>query len=1023
MEITMKTNMRFVYIFVFFVFATGSVFADSVYELRKLSEDDWLSMSTEERLNALATSISHVPNQTFLGDFGYNYDLYKRWGYDFYEMEDRYENYSFRDFTAYNIVENRRLHWSYNEFGDRISKMQATYNVWSERYLGDNTFWALPTSDFINAMAPGGLDGVWVAQEATDDWAVSINAARAMRKHFTSLTFSMPNLQAVTADFQSATTEVSLITSALLSQTNMWREENEPELHHLVKKGGVMLRGGNIRRKFGALTLGATYVNQYAVQGNREGSDDWFGTVSTYSPTPIYVMLRFLDDSPNDKEGGPVIYETMLQVDGVDRPDIIPTIYADDTLLDKTTAMTTPRYSTYLTPSAIAYAANPTLDHMNTDFDIGIVPKFVDYLSYSEAVRGYDASGISDEMNIGGVQNYFREIEMGSEPLRVSGTEVIVFMWDMMSVTSNVERVRAVVRVSNDYLIQSSFMFTERESGGHDTGSDLLSYYSSRYWRNVAQAEGNIKDESNLTTVQVDFGYQVASLNYGVNAQFNYLGFKVSGEFVTNENHFMYSDGVPGTGNPTYNIHGLSPRKGHQYTERDNAYYVIAQKDWEMAGLTGEVFKMGKFYRPYLDYHAPEKYGVTTARMQGEIAPRNYTLRMPLIQDNDDNDHYADTDYMMRNIGFKLWSFQDPDGVFPGNDEDNDGLPDNNRNNNEVPDYYEAFLMFDAIPDEFVFGDDLNNNTIPDFRENDFKFDTPYDFDRQGYHYTARFSPQEDISLVVGTMHQTGVGRDWRTNNDYFKAILNYDIQSVGTISAEYRYQRINDNIADPYVQVDISQGTWLELGKGSTRTRFQRQIFADVLEYRNSKVNRLYIESNLRPLTSIIIENLVKYESNAQIEGTMYDGIYQADDVLTTYSMINKLVYTKRLGNFSFSPGINLRFYKKSRENNLQPMEHYLITIPLIMLKYDISPITDIQLGFQGVPGFEFSDRDYVSSSNDYKRRTYLLQIENRSVYFGYDIWTGLGFKVDWVKFDTDSRSFENYKTSSTFLNVGLGW
>ena len=49
-----------------------AVFAENVYELRKLSEDDWLSMNTEERLTALATSTSHVPNQTFLGDFGYS---------------------------------------------------------------------------------------------------------------------------------------------------------------------------------------------------------------------------------------------------------------------------------------------------------------------------------------------------------------------------------------------------------------------------------------------------------------------------------------------------------------------------------------------------------------------------------------------------------------------------------------------------------------------------------------------------------------------------------------------------------------------------------------------------------------------------------------------------------------------------------------------------------------------------------------------------------------------------------------
>jgi hypothetical protein len=1009
-----------------FLAVAGVVFADSVYELRKLSEEEWLSMNTEERLTALATTTSHTPNQTFIGDFGYNYDLYRRWGYDFYEMEDRYENYSFRDFEAYNILEERRQRWSYNEFGDRIARMQTTFNIWQEMYLGDNTHYVWPTYHFINAMADTDMDGVWVAQEATDDWAVSLNAARSLRMKYTPLTFNLPNMQAVSMDFQSSNTEIGLVTSTMLSLIDMDetrnRVEDQPTLHHLVKDGGVMLRGGNIRRKFGALTLGATYVNQYAVQGNREGGDDWFGTVNNYSPTPVYVMVRFLDDSPTESETGPVVYDVSLQVDGRDRPDLLPMVYSDDTSLDKTTTMTTSRYSTYLTPNATGYNANATHDHMSVDFDSGLVPKFVDYLSYNEAVRGYGTNTIASEMNISVAEDYFQQIEMTGEPIRINGTETVVFIWDLSSITSSVERVRAVVRISNDYLVQSSFMMTPVEAGGHDVKRNLLSHYRARYWRNVAQAEGNIKDESNITTVMVDFGYQVASMNYGVNAQFNYLGFKISGEFVTNENHFMYADGVPGTGNPTYNIHGLEPRTGHKYTERDNAYYLIAQKDWDKVGLSAEVFKMGKFFRPYLDYHATawtEKGGWA----QGEQAPRNYTMRMPLIEDNDDNDQYADTDYMKRSVGYHIWSYEDPDGVFPGNDEDNDGLPDNNRNNNEIPDYYEEFLMFDAIPDEFVFGDDFNNNTIPDYREDDFKYDTPYDLDHQGYHYSARYSPIEDIDLVAGSMRQDGVGRDWRTYNDYFKAILNYDVQSIGTITAEYRYQRINDNIEDPYLRVETSQGEWLDLGTTSSRKRFKRQLYADILEYRNSKVNRLFIDSKLRPLPSVTIENLVKFENNSQLEGTMYDGIYQPDDDLRTISMINKFVYTKSWGYLSVSPGINLRFYKKTRSNSVLPQEHYLITIPLIMFKYDISPATNFQLGFQGFPGFEYSDKDYVSSSNDYKRRTYLLQIENRSVYFGYDIWSGIGYKLDWVSFDEDYRAFENYKTSSTFLNVGLGW
>ena len=114
--------------------------AQNIYELRKLTEDEWLSMTTEDRLRALGTAQKHERNQTFLGQFGRHYDLYNNWGYEFYEQEDRYDNYAFRGYEAYNIIEERRRRWSYNEFGDRITKLNSYGNIWREVYSGDGRF-------------------------------------------------------------------------------------------------------------------------------------------------------------------------------------------------------------------------------------------------------------------------------------------------------------------------------------------------------------------------------------------------------------------------------------------------------------------------------------------------------------------------------------------------------------------------------------------------------------------------------------------------------------------------------------------------------------------------------------------------------------------------------------------------------------------------------------------------------------------------------------------------------------------
>ena len=72
-----------VYLFVF----SFNLSAQTIYDLHKLTEDDWLALSTEERLNALNTVNQHPENQTFVGDFGRFYDLQKKWGYEYYEIE------------------------------------------------------------------------------------------------------------------------------------------------------------------------------------------------------------------------------------------------------------------------------------------------------------------------------------------------------------------------------------------------------------------------------------------------------------------------------------------------------------------------------------------------------------------------------------------------------------------------------------------------------------------------------------------------------------------------------------------------------------------------------------------------------------------------------------------------------------------------------------------------------------------------------------------------------------------------
>jgi len=948
-------------------------------------------MSTEERLHALNISNTHSRNQSFVGNFGRNYDLYPRWGYDYYEMEERYENYAFRGFENYNIIEDRRNKWYYNQFGDRLTKMTRGGSIWYETINDDGTSSVSNPGGYINSIF--GYDGIWAAQETTDDWAISAVGAGALRTKLTPLTMSIPNLTGMKVDFQSANYEASLINSILYSYGN----------------NDLLVRGLQFRRKIGSLVLGVNFANMHSLQRSRDKGNDIKGTVNDYAPTPIIYAVRIVDDSPQDGDG-PIVHDVKLLINGIYRPDIKPMVIIDDLQRELVSAVTSKAEKDYLDCGSTYGGHKLTFDNL-TLFER--TPKYLDYMYINDYLRGWNTKNLDKNFDIELGEKYYKVIDPSGKPIQVNGREYIVFLFDLASIKDKINRVQVEVTVANDYRIQVSQIYTKNIEGGHDYKGENKSFYQAEYWKTMAQADGNIKDCSNLRTVKVDFGYEVGNMIYGFDAHFNYLGFRVDGEFVTNSHYYMFSDGAPGTGYPPWEPTDITARTGHRSSLTDKAYYFIVKKDWQRFGFAGEYFKMGKFYRPYMDHFLP----YTGTGMNN----RNGVTRTTLIEDNDDDDQYPDTQFKDKIMAYGYRTIVDPDGVFPGNDMDHDSYPDNEKNFNNIPDYDEPFLMFDVDPDEYVFGDDFNNNVIPDFRENDMKYDTPYDLDRQGRHIYMRFTPQKNINLMLGSLRSRGVGLDTRTDNNYFKANINYDVFTVGNIFAEYRYEKIRDNIQDSFVVVPTSAN--MKSPGLFMVSRYERDFYYDEIEYRNSMVNKLFLDSRIRAIPSITLENHVKYERNKQIEGTMYDNTFQPGDIVSTLAIVNKFVYTKQWGNLTFSPGLKFRLYKKDRSESLNPLDHYMMRIPIVYLKYSVSPLTNVTLGFQGFKGFEMFFKDYIQSHNDYRQMNYILQIENRTTYFGLDIWGGFGFKFEEIKFDEDYRKFEEYKSSSFFVRMWLGY
>lgn len=953
----------------------GVCAAQTVYELRKLTHDDWLGMSTDEHMRALNTANNHAANQSFLGDFNRADDLYTKWGTDYYDMYDRYENYSFRRFERYGILENRRRRWSYNEFGDRLYKMSHVGRIWYDRINDDGTTAVMGPRGYVNYYPAVTnfleAEGAWVIRESSGDWAMSLVAADKLRTILTPLTVSMAAMKGMKVDFHSPNYEVSIINS--------------------VSRG--VIRGAQFRRKFGALDLGATWAAQYFHQTNREGGDTWRGTVNESQTTPMIFLVRVLDDSPWEGDG-PVVYGVRLRVNGRYRDDIQPQVIRDDLNWERNSAVDPVKPAGQEAGPFYLLGNKTFFNHFLERVCGQNMPKYVDYLFLNDYMRGWNGKNVDHYYHPDIARGYYSYVEPGSGPIRVNGTEYVLYWFDLTTIRETVNRVQAEVMVANDYRIEAAEIYTEDPKGGHDKLGDNLSHYESTIWRTMAQADGNIKDESNLRTVNIDFGYEVGNTIYGFDAKYDYYGYKLKGEYVTNTHHYMFSDGVPGRGIPLVGMPTeITRRTGHRYTLTDHAWYVTARKAWSKIEAAGEVFKMGKFYRPYFNSYKPG-YFIS-----------KYTM----IDDNDDYDQFPD-------IGAS-----DYDGVYPGQDVDKDGIPDTEKNRNGIPDAYEPFLMFDSDPQEFAFGDDFNNNTIPDFREDDLKFDTPYDLDRAGRHFYLRFMPQENLSFIVGSLRSRGVGVDNRTDSDYAKLRADYNVFDLGKLFAEYRYEAIQDNIHNPYGdhrhEREYSQETFrmewdYKLGRNP-----------DLLEYRNSKVNRLFMEARIRATPSITVENYVKYERNRQVGGRMYDNTYQLPGTLNTLALVGKIAYARSWGNWTFSPGLKYRLFKKDQSYHVNPEDYYTMRIPVVFVKYRVSPDTRISLGMQGMKGYEFNYTDELDPRNNYHQQNLVAQVENRTIYFGFTVWGAWGFKRQQVTYDSPERAYESYKSTSFFVTMYLGY
>lgn len=844
------------------------------------------------------------------------------------------------------------------------------------------------------------FDDLVVARDSQGSWGYSAIVGDALIARFTQLTLSKVDFDGVRLDLATPSLQATLLGSRLERPGNTrgktwWHVDNTT-----FADASPLLLGGRLQWNLGRLQMGMTGVNLHMFRSTRSGNT-LKGVLRPSQPLISWVLFRFSDDSPADGRGGAVVQEPVLIVNGVSRSDLQVQVI---------------RYRAG-TPSQVGTVSQATGEFRPTPYYLfnstrggeyarfyrkREVPLYADYLYRIDHARGKDVSAAT---NLEGLLHLF-QLEPSGEVLQADGDDQLVYLFDI-SQEPFVESVALEVVLANDYRVDVATLIDEdvRAPKRH-------TQFKTTYYHTALRAKGNVQDRSNLQPVRLEVGENTALLTYSVDAHLSLVGMEVHGEVARSRRYSRYPAEAAET--PIF-------ERGARSNEKGMAYFVNATRNLAR-GLVGlEYFSMRPDFTTELRHHLlPEEPG-SQIHIDGV---RNRTMYWQLVQDNDDSDRFTDT-----RVGQPLGhipdgSTTDPDGVFPGRDEDRDGIPDTNRNFNSLPDYAEPFLMFDVEPNEYVYGLDRNHNDEPDFREDDLRPDYPYFPDHRGYHYFLQVGTGFGWSASAGRFAVEEIAGDGRDRSTYaLLAFRGRDTRERWRLFLENHLRRVEDDIVDEFsVQVEQPQA-----GRYDVPLVFVSQIQADPLSYRDSYVNEIYLEGELQLWSTLQWVNKWRLRLNWQLGGED-----QRARRLDYWTLVQRVDYTVIWGKLTVRPQckVLLLHHVDQDADRLvtgayarRTLRSELSLIPILRIKYPIFRRTTLRVGVQGLGPLPYRRHDRVRNRDNLERRTAFATLANRSAYRGYDLHTIIGLKGDSLDYEDRLRRGEEYDTWSFFVRVLTGF
>ncbi|NUN70224.1 MAG: hypothetical protein HUU02_10985 [Bacteroidetes bacterium] len=928
-----------------------------------------------------------------------------------------YQNYSGRNYENYAIQFNKRK--IYDNFGNFLVDGLSVYDLGEVQDPVDGASTAMK-SKYYNLW----FNNLVIGNDQYGGFTSRVMLGEAIRTKFTSLTLDKARFNGIRWDGATNKYRGSVLASRISDPVRIaFDAVNLPNAVQRTRDWTTYLMGGHFETDLGdVLTVGATYLNQHQLHSSINSSESSTkGDVA--SAVPRVIFMRVKDDSPADLSG-PIVY-TLPKVMINGKEHAMKNINGRSPDRNRTNLNNPIQYWVFYDASS---PANFEID--NILYTFGAQPRTSGGVTVTDIHTSY--AQYAAEFGRNSVPQF---------PLEMRGRKSITFAFVM---PYGVSDVKFSFLLSNDYLLEAAHDFV-LNADKYPAETPAINHYDSNAtaiptpFFTAERATGNVQDGSNKKWVTYSYGLNSGMSVYGMNMKFSWNGFDIEGELNTSTTFRKY----PLLAAPHVEQNGI-------------AYYLRGTKSIGRLTLGGEIYKIEPDYTTSLNLYTLENsyYSqLSTERTILYIPPDqgstlnslvNPEVILPggayysMVDDNDDNDRWEDGFYFYNataslysnntdvlhpdprevhpyNLGYRqnineLSGFTDiirkPDtGIFPGKDKDRDGIPDDDRNSNGLPDYIESFMTYYSDPPSFEAGDDWNNNGVIDEQENDIYPDYPYEPDIKGHHYFGVLDAAKNLAFSVGTIEQEAIARGGRNAINYLKGTYSIANPRFGGVSLYYTVKRVYDNIQNNGFQFAINE-----------QNNPTPVYYTDPLLYRNSLAHTLYLGTKYQQIPNLTIENNVRYESNTQYQvgtPTLDEarlGILineQFPGVRTSIGLVNKIdyVYSTLSNRLSFRPQFKIRTLKIVTTNTFDDgtqgttiNTNVQTIIPIFRVDYRLTDNTELHFGVQGTELFGLTDgllyksRDLRTGLTDYNASTTAASLTNKSQYSGYNIVIDFG-------------------------------